>query len=116
MDSIDKFGRHLSKSNRNKQYDRLSQPISISGGNYNLNNKRLRNVMDPEENFDVANKQYVDHYFLKAKETSGGLYEKLDTLEKALSDLYEKIKVLNELVHTMLHRCDKLEQQVYTHS
>lgn len=66
MDSIDKFGRHLTKSKTKKSIptDNLHPILETSAdGHYNFQNKRLCNVQSPVEADDCANKAYVDKKF-----------------------------------------------------
>lgn len=62
--SVDKFGRHSSKRNRGGHEERgesAKVDLKLTGdGDYNMQNKRIRNVIDPYWGSDVATKQYVD--------------------------------------------------------
>lgn len=63
MDSIDKFGRHLTKFKIDKSLTRYPNLQTSVDGHYNFQNKRLSNIQSPVEAADCANKGYVDNKF-----------------------------------------------------
>lgn len=57
---MDKFGRASSSSSRNNVTPIVYKTFNLDkNGHYNFYNKRLCNVLTPEEDTDCANKKYV---------------------------------------------------------
>jgi hypothetical protein len=62
MNNIDKFGK--SHRNQSKQdYRRIQTHIFqlTANGNYDIQGRKLRNIKSPTEEYDAANKLYVDN-------------------------------------------------------
>lgn len=77
--SVDKFGRYSHSSKKSSPILVQSGIRQMADGNFNAQNKRILNLMEPIESGDASNKQYVDDFQFevdKKSETMNSLINK----------------------------------------
>lgn len=132
MDSIDKFGRHLTKAKIARYSNQPTLQANIDGC-FDLKNKRLCNVQTPVEAEDCANRSYVDAKFKYVDEIIKNaksphlnqvrdltqLQIDVNKLNRSISnninqiaDLTDNIHSVSSLVKTQTDRLDKVKQML----
>jgi hypothetical protein len=82
--SVSKFGSVFQKDGKLVNFNSLRGPKGngfkiLSDGNFDIENKTLKNVQNPLDDFDVATKLYVDLMAISLKEEIQSKQEQLST-------------------------------------
>lgn len=108
--SIDKFGRSGEWRERKILRGAPGEGFNLTGqGDYDLKNKRIINIAQPIENFDVVSKQYVDSETQKVKR------ECVKYNINNLTEINIQIKILKDEIEKLEHFCRSVDKFVHDH-
>lgn len=103
--TVDKFGRRRNKNKPIRTLVGFGFKLT-SNGHYNMENKCLTNILEPENNGDVTTKHYVDNVLDKLQQIFSKIFDKdMDALirklihEEVLRVVHKRTYNLNEANH-----------------
>lgn len=116
---IDKFGRMQKTGRQQQQQQQRQQQLSYTkDGDFDLQNRKLCNLKNPDDDQDCANKYYVDHvlrksldelyrqYEIKIDESHNAMMKKLFDLKKETNELFQQQRtVLDHKYNDAVQKC-----------